>query len=177
VAERPLASVITSHTSASGFVSQAEIVETYVYYKGDPQMARVDAFVCMFPFYCEAWMPVNKTIIFIAGHRFARGRCSTARWERLIEYVQTVERRGHVIAAMGRYDAEYIHYFTGVRPVLLPTSSLWYAGHGVTTFTQARTEILVGQKSGCALCIGRCPAVRKADPASHSAVAVTCSRL
>jgi hypothetical protein len=149
--ERPLAPLITSHTWSSGYISEAEIAEMFAYYKDDPQMARVDAFVCMFPFsYCEAWMPFNKTIIFNAGHRFALGRCSTARWERLTEHVQMAARRGHVIAAMGRYDAEYIHYFTGVRPVLLPTSSLWYAGHGVTTFTQARAEILVGpmQRSG-----------------------------
>jgi len=149
--ERPLAPVITSHTWSSGYLSEAEIAETFNYYKDDPQMARVDAFVCMFPFsYCEVWMPFNKTIIFNAGHRFALGRCSTARWERLIQHVQMAAQRGHVIAAMGRYDAEYIHYFTGVRPVLLSSNSFWYAGHGVTSFTKSRPEILVGpmQRTG-----------------------------
>lgn len=150
--ERELPPVIAYHTGTMNPLSEGDIASTFDYYRNDSQMARVDAFICMFPFaYCELWMPFNKTIIFNAAHRYSLGRCPTSHWQRLSEHVQMAAARGHIVAAMGRYDAEYINYFTGLRPTILSTNSFYYAGHGVTQFTKARPEILVGpmQRGDC----------------------------
>lgn len=53
----------------------------YEYYKNDPLMKRVDAFVCFHPAaMCELFMPFNRTIIVIASTRYELGRFSADEW-------------------------------------------------------------------------------------------------
>lgn len=40
--------------------------------------------------------------------------------------------------------AEYVFYYTGMRPKVLTSSSLWYAGHGAIPYQPKRPEILLG---------------------------------
>lgn len=87
--------------------------------------------------------PSPQTIIFWPAHRYPLGRCTVKCWQRLTQHMRAAAASGHIIAAAGRYDAEYVRYFTGLEPVLLPTSALWYAGLGETNFSSARPEILV----------------------------------
>jgi hypothetical protein len=96
---------------------------------------------------CEVYMPFNRTIIWLPAHRFTLARCSRPEIDRLIQHlqqsVQPNQQPKHFLAAGGRYDQEYIKYYTGLDAILLPTNAFWYA-FNVTKFTQTRNEILVG---------------------------------
>jgi hypothetical protein len=146
--KRPLAPFIYSHKTYADSVSENDIRAFFNYYHKDPDMLRVNAFYCAFPSsLCEIYMPLNRTIIWLPAHRFTLGRCSRAEIDRLILHMQQSVRPEqqpkHFIAAGGRYDQEYIKYYTGLDAILLPVNSLWYA-FNITRFTQSRTEILVG---------------------------------
>ena len=111
---RPLAPLIARLMDSGYYITEEETRLLFEYYKDDPDMQRTDAFVCMFPLsYCEAFLPFNRTIVYLAAHRYALGRCSTrARWDRLSQHLMEAASRGHIVAAMGRYDAEYINVST-----------------------------------------------------------------
>ena len=146
--QRRLAPFMYSHKSHSDSLSENDIRAFFHYYKKDAFMLRVNAFYCSFPSsMCEIYMPLNRTIIWLPAHRFTLGRCSRPEVDRLILHMQQSVRPEqqpkHFIAAGGRYDQEYIKYYTGLDAILLPVNSLWYA-FNITRFTQSRTEILVG---------------------------------
>jgi hypothetical protein len=148
---RPLAPVLQDeHYAQEGDFTQTEedARALFSYYKDDPQFAKVDAFVCMFPAAtCELFMPFNKSIILLAGHRYSLRRCSPSAWQGLSDHIRMLETagRGHVIAGITQYDVEYIRYFTGVRPRLLMATSLWYAFDPAQyPYTKRRAEVLVG---------------------------------
>lgn len=142
---RPLSPVLEAHTTHSQYVSEQQVHDVFEYYKHDTQIANTDAFICSFPAsVCEAWLPYNKTVIFLAAHRYALGRCSRSRWERLNRNLKLAATRGHIVAAMSVYDAEYINYFTGLQPVVLSSTSFWYAGDAKYAWRPERDEILVG---------------------------------
>ncbi|CAF1185603.1 unnamed protein product [Adineta ricciae] len=153
--QRALAPFLRSHITHSDSLAEKDIQDFFNYYHKDPLMLRVNAFFCSFPSsMCEIYMPFNRTIIWLPAHRFTLGRCSRAEIDRLILHMQQSVRPEqqqpkHFIAAGGRYDQEYIKYYTGLDSILLPVNSLWYA-FNVTKFTQARPEILLGplQKAG-----------------------------
>jgi hypothetical protein len=146
VPSRALAPLIDAKQSHSDYISESDVASFFEYYKTDRDVARTDAFVCAFPLsFCEAFLPFNRTIIYLAAHRYVLGRChSEAQWLRLNKHLIEAAEFGHVVAAMGRFDAEYINYFTGLNPVVLSTNSFWYAGPPFTNFTGERAEILVG---------------------------------
>ena len=50
----------------------------------------------------------------------------------------------HLIAALFSRAPEYMFYYTGIRPTVLTSSSLWYAGHGAFPWAPTRPEILLG---------------------------------
>lgn len=141
-----------NHLTHSSPWTEDEARALFTYYKDDQQFQTVDAFVCMFPSsYCEAWMPFNKSIIMWAAHRYALGRCTRGEWERLNDHIQAMaaaKDRGHVLAGITLYDVEYMNYFTGLRPRLVPSTSLWYAvateGTAYQGHESKRSEILVG---------------------------------
>jgi hypothetical protein len=146
--KRQLAPFMYSHKTHSDSLSENDIRAFFNYYHKDPVMLRVNAFYCSFPSsMCEIFMPLNRTIIWLPAHRFTLGRCSRPEIDQLILHMQQSVRPKqqpkHFIAAGGRYDQEYIKYYTGLDAILLPVNSLWYA-FNVTRFTQSRAEILVG---------------------------------
>ncbi len=63
----------------------------YEYYKDDPLMKRVDAFVCFHPAaMCELFMPFNRTIIVIASTRYELGRLSVNDWNQWNKNLQII---------------------------------------------------------------------------------------
>ncbi|KAI3642848.1 hypothetical protein MP228_012403 [Amoeboaphelidium protococcarum] len=142
----PLIEQRTKHTMSP--LTEPEVKQFYQDYTGNEVMQQTSAFVCSFvSSFCEAYMPMNRSIIFLPAHRFTMGRCSENSWKRLIEHVQLMAKpkQGaptNIIAAMGKYDAEYIKYYTGVEPLILPATSFAYTQN--TRYYPRRKEILVG---------------------------------
>ena len=120
--------------------------DLFDYYKNDTVMQSVDAFICTFPVVlCEAFFAFNKTIIFAAAHRYSMRRCSSKLWQATNKILQRAEKSTnprHYVAALSRYDAEYINYFTGIDAIHLYSSSMPYVPH--LPFRPKRKEILVG---------------------------------
>ena len=146
--KRPLAPFLYSHKIYNDQLSEDDIRSFFNYYRNDPLMLRVNAFYCAFPSsICEVYMPFNRTIIWLPAHRFTLGRCSRPEIDRLILHMQysvrPEQQPKNFVAAGGRYDQEYIKYYTGLDALLLPVNSLWYAFNN-TIFTRNRSEILVG---------------------------------
>ena len=46
---------------------------------------------------------------------------------------------------------EYLFYYTGMRPKVLTSSSIWYAGRGAVPYKPSRPEILLGPLRSAAL--------------------------
>ena len=120
--------------------------DLFHYYKNDTVMQSVDAFICTFPMVlCEAFFAFNKTIIFAAAHRYSMRRCTSKLWEATNKILQRAVKSTnprHYVAALSRYDAEYINYFTGIDAVHLYSSSMPYVPH--LPFNPNRMEILIG---------------------------------
>ena len=148
--ERPPSPQEISHKSNSDYWSESDIWGLFEYYKNDVQMSKVDAFICAFPAaMCEAFMPFNKSIVIIAAHRYSLGMCTRSRWKRLNEHLSdlvSAANKGHTIAALTQYDAEYINYFTGLNVPIILLSTLWYAEKESLNIddSQRRDEILLG---------------------------------
>ena len=141
---RSLAPLIDTKKSHSAYVSEKDVQLFFEYYKRDPDIARTDAFVCAFPLsFCEAFLPFNRTVIYLAAHRYVLGRCHTeAQWLRLNKHLAEAAKFGNVVAAMGRFDAEYINYYTGLDPIILSTNSFWYASPPFTNYSSAPRSLL-----------------------------------
>lgn len=95
----------------------------YDAYKNDTEIQRVDAFACFhMASLCELYEPFNKSLIIIATIRYEHGRFGKERWtkwnENLVRYASMPR---NVVGANNLYDVEYIKYFTGIRPQLLPS--------------------------------------------------------
>jgi hypothetical protein len=143
-----LGPLMNTHRGHSDRLTENDIRSFFSFYHKNPTMLNVNAFYCSFPMsLCEVYMPLNRTIIWLPAHRFTLARCSRAEIERLVQHIQQSiqpnQQPKHFLAAGGRYDQEYIKYYTGLDAILLPTNSFWYA-FNVTKFTQTRKEILVG---------------------------------
>ena len=149
-----LSQAIRDHPLHTNYLMEEEIRENFEYFQYNELIQQTDAFICSFPAsFCEIWMPFNKTIIFMPSHRFGLGRCTGNSFQRLIDHVLAMDRSKsprHIIAAAGKYDAEYINYYTGLKPIVLSTSAFFYASHDIgedklkTQFTKQQIEILVG---------------------------------
>ena len=120
--------------------------DLFNYYRNDSVMMKVDAFICTFPaVLCEALFSFNKTVIFAPAHRFSLRRCSKAAWENTIQIFKRAAKSTsprHYVAALSRYDAEYINYFTGLQALPLYSSSRTYTPK--KDYKPTRTEILIG---------------------------------
>ena len=145
---REYSELIRRHDGHNHYISEEEVRANFEYYKNDTDIAEVDAFYCSFPMsYCEAWLPFNKTLIYLAGHRFSLARCNEPQVTRLIKHLQEAEALGHIVASTTTYDAAYINYFTGLRPLVLRWSALYYASWRMfppPPRASMRQEILVG---------------------------------
>jgi hypothetical protein len=88
-------------------------------------MKSVDAFVCFNPTsMCELFMPFNKTILVIASTRYELGRFGRERWTHWNENLRAIASAypANVDGGNNMYDVEYIKYFTGHQPQLLPSN-------------------------------------------------------
>ena len=75
---------------------------------------QVDAIICMFyPSECQNYISFNKTVIFMPAHRFLIKRCSSEDWGSLLKWMFNEPKAPVIVMAAGKYDAEYINYYSG----------------------------------------------------------------
>ena len=77
---------------------------------------------------CQLWFAFQEAgIIYIPAHRYNLGRCSTEAWKELNQQLKLLAKQEHnTIGAMSRYDLEYMKYYTGLKPLLVPAFSGYY---------------------------------------------------
>jgi hypothetical protein len=112
------------------------------YKNKNDEMKEVDIIVSDNPFsQFEYYMGLGKSFILYAGTRFEHGREAQHQWRILNENIKIVAKDPrHVILANSHYDAHYIHYFTGVKPIVLPN----YCKYTNAMYNPTRKKILVG---------------------------------
>jgi len=122
-------------------LGQDVIRQFYKAYRDDPAMQSVSAFLCTLPVsMCEAFVPFNKSLVIIASIRYEQGRGEPERWQNLNSLLASVARQSRsVLAANNLYDAKYIEYFTGLRPLLLPN----YCAYLSDSYQPSRKQFLV----------------------------------
>ena len=90
---------------------------------------------------CELFMPLKKRLFVIASTRYELGRESASEWEKWNEnLVQIAKEPGNLVAANNLYDCKYIEYFTGIKPVLLPS---WIKMDESDIYTGMSEDILI----------------------------------
>ena len=124
------------------------------FYKDDLIVGnKLDAFICSFPSsMCQIWSKMNKSIIFLAAHRYNLGRTTLLNWPILNKYISQLQEasqeKGHFVGAVSRYDIEYMKYYNPkLNPILLSS----YAGYYMKQYTVEdvkRKEILIFKKRG-----------------------------
>jgi len=117
------------------------IPKFYEAYKDNAEMKSVDAFVCFHPAsMCELFMPFNKSLIVIASTRYELGRFGANRWTKWNNnLVQIAKTPTNVVGGNNRYDVEYIKYFTGIQPQLLPS----FCGYLSNKYAPSRSGFLL----------------------------------
>ena len=117
------------------------IPKFYAAYKNDAELQSVDAFVCFHPAaMCELFMQFNKSLIVIASTRYELGRFGANRWTTWNNNLKRIaEVATNVVGGNNRYDVEYIKYFTGIQPQLLPS----FCGYLPYRYTPSRSGFLL----------------------------------
>ena len=70
--------------SLNDIMNETSIKINYEFYKNCQDFKDVDFVICSFPSsLCEAFIPLNKTIIFNPAHRYNLARCRPEKWEQL----------------------------------------------------------------------------------------------
>ena len=83
-------------------------------FRNDILFKRADAIICMFyPSECQNYLAFNKTVIFMPAHRFLIKRCSSNDSKSLIKWMFNKPKAPIIVMAAGKYDAEYINYYSG----------------------------------------------------------------
>ncbi len=77
---------------------------------------------------CQLWMKFNQAkIVFMPAHRYNLGRCSSTEWTFLDQQLKILAKyEDNVIAAISRYDVEYLHFYTGLKPLFVPSYAGFY---------------------------------------------------
>ena len=117
----------------------------FEFYRNDARMSSADAFVCSSSSsLCELWLPFNKTILYVPAHRYNAGKCTKEEFDLLTQHLypySTSNNPNHIIAALSRYNYEYLRHYTGLSAVPLYSYSGFYtSGH---PYRPTRDEILV----------------------------------
>ena len=118
------------------------IDQFYEYYKHDDVMKSVTAFVCTLPVaMCEVFVKFNKSMIVIANIRYEQARPEAAKWYRLNNLLQNIydDPKG-LVAANNLYDAQYIQYFTGLHPIVIPNYCEYLKD---TSYKPSRRQFLI----------------------------------
>jgi hypothetical protein len=116
--------------------------EFYNVYKDDPEFQRIDVFMCSHPLAnCELFEHFHKPMIIFATTRYEFGRNDVKipwrvreishwnAWGELVERQRNLTKFVHLnhktgllaLTANSMYDVEYLYYFTGIRPVYIPS--------------------------------------------------------
>ena len=139
-----LSSVIKHYTNARTRLTEDMIKSNFEYYKTNDVIASTDAFFCSYPaVYCELWMPLNKTIVYLPVHRYNLGRCTKEEWDRLDEHLYmlaNMDNPKHIIGAGSVYDQQYIFHYTGLHALPLYSYTVLYTGS--PPYKPTRDEIL-----------------------------------
>lgn len=128
--------------SDNGMQLGPEVInQFYQVYKDDPMMKSVTTFVCTLPVsMCEAFIPFNKSMLIISTIRYEQARSEPDKWNALNRLLFNVSKhRTSVLAANNLYDAKYIEYFTGLKPILLPN----YCAYLTDSYNPTRKQFLV----------------------------------
>ena len=136
---------LSSYKDHSHKLTSQDIKENSEFYKDDEILKNIDAFICTFPAsMCQMWLALNKSIIFLPAHRYNLGRCTTKDWRQLdqdlFNMIHDPSNR-HTVAAMSRYDAEYLRYYTGIKPMLLSSFSGYYTDYSL--YNPTKKEFLI----------------------------------
>ena len=78
-----------------------------------------------YPANCQGYIIFNKTVVFIPAHRFIIKRCDHHSITNLIDWMFNTPSASVYVVAAGRYDAEYINYYTGKKVLYLYASSVF----------------------------------------------------
>jgi len=112
-------------TSSNGISPSPDVVRRFAdFYKADKEFqSTVDVVMCFHPAaMCELFMPLGKRLFVIATTRYEMGRETAVRWRAWNQnLLRIAQGEGNVVAANSLYDAEYIKYFTGITPLVLPS--------------------------------------------------------
>ena len=97
-------------------------------FRGNRVFQQVDAILCMFyPSECQNYIVFNKTVVFIPAHRFLIRRCYNNDSSSLLKWMFNQPKAPVVVMAAGRYDAEYINYYSGKNvPYIISSTILLY---------------------------------------------------
>jgi hypothetical protein len=109
---------VLSHDKLDHYeLTESILKENFEFYKSSKDFNEADAVICSFTSsLCEAFIPLNKTIIFNPAHRYNIGRCTRKAWTQLNEnYYKLKEKSKLVVSSNSRYDGEYQAHFTGLR--------------------------------------------------------------
>ena len=97
----------------------------YKAYKSDKEFGTANIVMCFHPAaMCEFFIPfsTSKRIFVIASTRYEMGRWSAQRWEAWNKNLKLIAADGkNIIGANNHYDKDYIHFFTGIKPIYLPS--------------------------------------------------------
>ena len=97
-------------------------------FRGNRVFQQVDAILCMFyPSECQNYIVFNKTVVFIPAHRFLIRRCYNNDSSSLLKWMFNQPKAPVIVMAAGRYDAEYINYYSGKNvPYIISSTILLY---------------------------------------------------
>ena len=142
---RNLSGVVRHYWNARTKVTEDMIKSNFDFFKSNKVISSVDAFFCSYPAaYCELWMPLNKTIVYLPVHRYNLGRCTKDEWDRLDEHLYmlaAMDNPKHIIGAGSVYDQEYLRYYTGLSALPLYSYTGVYAQMN-NYYKPTRNEIL-----------------------------------
>ena len=114
------------------YVNPDDLERFYKLNKNDNDIKRSHAFLVS---YSMAILPLyslfNRSVIAVTSLRYERTVHSDKhRWYSLNEHIRTLaSHKRHVIGANNLYDKEYIRYFTGVVPDLIPSFCAYTGTH------------------------------------------------
>ena len=96
-------------------------------YELDNELDSVDVFLCIHPVaMCELYMGFNKSMIIYTAHRYELGRTDPVQWNEWNKNLHKIhDDDSNFVIANNRYDAEYMRFFTGIQPILLPSYFGW----------------------------------------------------
>ena len=137
--------IVKKYRDHSDKLTPEAILQNAEFYAQDSVMKLIDAFTCTFPAaMCQMWLALNKTIVYLPAHRYNLGRCTTKEWKKLdhdlYQMAQDPSKR-HTIGAMSRYDAEYLQFYTGIKPELLTSFSGYYTDNNL--YNPVKEEFLI----------------------------------